>query len=693
MTGKSWRLLFPAFITLLLAGTSVIATPQEKSDSLSAQMKQEYQPSSPIQNELLLIFQEARNERKLNPVRSTQLYEEFYSKSVSAHEQYYAAMALFEICRVYMDRHLYFTAMEYSLKAYNILTDNHLQSKSNYFMIGIGNCYFQTGNYLVSEGYFRQAEQLFIKTNDFHGEAVALNNIGLVKQKLQQKDSALWYFQKALVQRRKINVMPNIGHSYYYIGTAYFDQGNRGEARKYFEMAIPILKISSDNIFLRQDYISTLADTYFELGKLCDLQGEHNQAMVNYNNALAICDTINEKVKMPDIYIAIGHSYIGIKDLKKALDSYREALQIADSANLPEMKKNCYENIIQVFIKADQNDSVSLYFEKYRLVNDTIQAQMISGRFNEISMAIRIRETENDARISQNRSNMAIAFLVSSGVLLLILIMVSLVYISKLRKQRKIAEAEIGARILAENDLEKLNLELKEINAGKDRFISILSHDLRSPFNALMGFADLLVEETEDKNIPEIRQYSKMVQKISRGAYQLLENLLTWSRLQMGTLKVQPTNLHLYDEVSVVVDSMMVLASRKNIRIRNLVSADALVYADSNMLQSIVRNLISNAVKFTKQEGVIQITSESENDFHLIRVSDTGTGISAGISEKLFGGSNELVSTYGTENEKGHGLGLKLCRDMVEKNGGRIWLESTSAEGSVIALHLPAGKN
>ena len=106
----------------------MIATPQEKSDSLSAQMKQEYQPSSPIQNELLLIFQEARNERKLNPVRSTQLYEEFYSKSVSAHEQYYAAMALFEICRVYMDRHLYFTAMEYSLKAYHILNDNHLQS-------------------------------------------------------------------------------------------------------------------------------------------------------------------------------------------------------------------------------------------------------------------------------------------------------------------------------------------------------------------------------------------------------------------------------------------------------------------------------------------------------------------------------------------------------------------------------------
>ncbi len=693
MVGKSWLLLFPAFFLLLIPSMSVIAGQQAKSDTLSSELKRDYQPSTPAQYELLMIFQKARNERKKNPVRSIQLYEEFYNESVSAHEPYFSATALFEICRVYMDRHLYITAMEYSLKAYHILTDNHLQSKSNYFMIGIGNCYFQTGNYLISEGYFRQAEQLFVKTGDFHGEAVALNNIGLVKQKLSQKDSALWYFQKALLQRRKLNQLPNIGHSYYYIGTALFDLGKFTDARNYFEMAIPMLNIPTDNIFLRHDYLSTKADAWFELGKLCVLQNEHNQALVNYNNALTICDTINEKVKMPEIYIAVGHSYLWIKDFKQALDSYRKAMKIADSANLPEMKKSCYENIIEVFIRTGQNDSVSSYFEKYSLVNDTIQAQMIKSRFNEISMAIRIRESENEARVRQNKSNLTIAFLISSGMLLLILILISMVYISKLRKRKKMAEAEIRARVQAENDLEKLNLELKEINKGKDRFISILSHDLRSPFNALIGFSDLLVEETEDKNIPEIRQYSKMVQKISRSAYQLLENLLTWSRLQMGTLKVQPASLQLYEEVSVVIDSMMVIASRKNIRIRNIVSADALVFADINMLQAIVRNLISNAIKFTNQEGVIQITSASENDFHVIRVSDTGTGIPGEISDNLFGGGNELLSTYGTDNEKGHGLGLKLCHDMVEINGGRIWLESTSPEGSVIAFSIPAVKN
>jgi tetratricopeptide (TPR) repeat protein len=129
----------------------------------------------------LKIFQDARAERKVNPNLSIQLYQEFYDKFIASHEPYYAATALFEICRIFTDRHLYFPAMEYSLRAYQILADNHLEEKSNYFTIGIGNCYSQKGNYLVAEEYFRQAQILFSKNSDFHGEAVALNNIGLVK--------------------------------------------------------------------------------------------------------------------------------------------------------------------------------------------------------------------------------------------------------------------------------------------------------------------------------------------------------------------------------------------------------------------------------------------------------------------------------------------------------------------------------
>ena len=155
----------------------------------------------------------------------------------------------------------------------------------------------------------------------------------------------------------------------------------------------------------------------------------------------------------------------------------------------------------------------------------------------------------------------------------------------------------------------------------------------------------------------------------------------------------QPADLSLYDEVSSAVDSMMVVASKKALRIRNLVNADAIVHADSTMIQSVLRNLVSNAVKFTKPEGTIEIRSELSKSFYIIKVSDNGVGIPKEFREKLFKDADGMISTNGTDNEKGHGLGLLLCRYMVEKNGGSIWLESTSGTGSTFAFTMPASGN
>ena len=691
MISKFWlcQIIFVLLFCFTCSANAQARTP----DTLGADLRRDYIPVTKEQYDLLLIFQNARYARKQNPAKAIELYQEFYDKSVREKEMYYAATALFEICRVYMDQHLYFQAMEYSLRAYQVLADNDLEKKSNYFMIGIGNCYFQTGNYLIAEGDFKKAEQLFIQNNDHFGIAVAQNNIGLCKQKLNQQDSALVYFKRALSHRNKTRQPAIIGHSYYYIGTAYANLGKVEEARRYFNLAIPLLNLIVDDIFLRHDLSSTLGEVYFELGKLNAREKEPKEAILNFTKALEIFDTIAEQVKEPPVYIAIGYSYRDLKDFPLAMKAYRDALRIAYSKELLDVEKSCYQNMIQVFQLTNRTDSVSVYLEKFYHVTDTIQAQMISSRFNEIRLALKIREAENESRTLQQKSDYAIVFFVTVGFLMLLLIIISLIYIRKQRKNAKIAAAEIKARVQAEKDLEKLNLELKEVNTNKDRFISIMSHDLRSPFNALLGFADLLVEETADKNIPEIRHYSKIVQQIASATFQLLENLLTWSRLQIGTIPFQPANLHLYDEVSVVIDTMMVLASRKSIRIRNLVSADAMVIADNNMIQAIFRNLISNAVKFTKAEGTIEIRSEYTEGFYIIRISDNGVGIPPEISGKLFLETNGLVSTNGTENEKGHGLGLLLCRHMVEKNGGRIWLESTSVKGSTFAFTLPPVKD
>jgi len=158
----------------------------------------------------------------------------------------------------------------------------------------------------------------------------------------------------------------------------------------------------------------------------------------------------------------------------------------------------------------------------------------------------------------------------------------------------------------------------------------------------------------------------------------------------MGNIPFQPVPLQLYGEVSVVINSIMVQASRKSIQIHNQVHADIMVTADANMLQAILRNLISNAIKFTKTGGSVEVYSEANKGYQAIRVKDNGIGIAQNISEKLFREADSMVSTNGTENEKGHGLGLLLCRYMVEKNGGTIWLDSTSGKGSTFAFTLPA---
>lgn len=670
--------------------TNAAYEPTDKKDTLPDEIIKTYDPGSKVQYDLLKIFDKGRKARLKDPELAIKYYNEFYDKSEEAGEKFLAAIALFEISRIYVDRQLYFQAIDYSLRAYRLFTENHLENKSSYFPIGVGNCYFHIGNYLTAESFYRQAEKFFLRSNDHFGAAVSENNIGLVKQKISQYDSALFYFLKALDHRSKARQIAAIGHSYYYIGTAYRDLDDHKQARKYFQMAIPLLMISSDDLFLRHDYEKTMADVYFELGKLCDEEQKPSEAIANYRTALNVLDTIFEQIWTPEIYLAMGKSFIDLGQNGQAMGQFRSALRIADSAGLLDAKSLCYGKMIRLFLREKQDDSVAAYLEKYRIETDSIQARMVHSRFQEVDLAQRILESENAMQSLKERNAGAMVFMLTVGSMLLLLIVISVIYIRKQRKNAHIAFAEIRARMEAEQKLEKLNLELKEINAEKDRFISILSHDLRSPFNALLGFADLLVEESSGKDIPEIRQYSRMVQQIARNTFQLLENLLAWSRLQMGNIPFQPSKLELYPEVSMVTDSLMVNASKKSIRIRNLVSAEAVVTADSNMLQAILRNLISNAIKFTKPEGIIEIRSGQEDGFQVISVSDNGIGISAEISSKLFSEQNELVSSPGTENEKGHGLGLLLCRHMVEKNGGRIWLESTSPRGTTFSFTLPA---
>ncbi len=240
--------------------------------------------------------------------------------------------------------------------------------------------------------------------------------------------------------------------------------------------------------------------------------------------------------------------------------------------------------------------------------------------------------------------------------------------------------------------IEILNTQLNELNASKDKFISILAHDLKNPFNTLLGFSEMLLSEVRTLNIEEIESQVNTIFDASKKMYNLLDDLLMWAKLQRQKIPFKPQKIDLNCICCDVVEQIQFLANVKNINIQCLASNNIYLYADKNMLQTILRNLISNAIKFTKNEGKIHINAEINNNIVTVIVADNGIGIEQEEIKKLFNLA-EFHSTQGTANEQGTGLGLLLCKSFVEIHKGNIWVESIKGEGSSFKFSMPMFKD
>lgn len=237
---------------------------------------------------------------------------------------------------------------------------------------------------------------------------------------------------------------------------------------------------------------------------------------------------------------------------------------------------------------------------------------------------------------------------------------------------------------------ENKNNELKliELNATKDKFFSIIAHDLKNPINSILGFSEHLIEKVNEKDYEQIGEFADIVRQSTNRALDLLMNLMVWAQSQSGRMEYNPA----YFEIETIVNEAILLmkgnAEQKSIIILNKLSSGILVYADKAMLSTVLRNLISNAIKFTQPNGKITVTSVVQQNELTISVIDTGVGITKERINKLFKIS-EVYSTQGTQKEEGTGLGLILCKEFIEKNKGKIWAESLIGTGTTFYFSLP----
>ena len=243
----------------------------------------------------------------------------------------------------------------------------------------------------------------------------------------------------------------------------------------------------------------------------------------------------------------------------------------------------------------------------------------------------------------------------------------------------------------AEEEISFKNEQLQLINAEKDKFFSIIAHDLRGPLSAFVDATQILTEEIQNMDLEEIKDITMSMKTSASNIYGLLENLLEWSRLRRGAMDFVPENLNLKKKIEASIDVLSESARKKRIGLTISVPGELEIRADIHMFDTIIRNLISNAIKFTISGGKVIVTANYNGDHYIVvKISDSGIGMAPELRNKLFQ-IDEKTSRPGTEGETSTGLGLLLCKEFIEKHGGKIWVESSVGQGSTFSFSLPLG--
>ncbi len=331
-------------------------------------------------------------------------------------------------------------------------------------------------------------------------------------------------------------------------------------------------------------------------------------------------------------------------------------------------------------VKVHDSDHVYAHFEsnqyigEYSLVDSTPRSASVTAE--EPTKLLRL-DQENFFALITKRPNISEAMLKA--------LVLRLRDYNKLEAELTQKNKEIERQA---QELDKQRNELEALNSTKDKFFAIIAHDLKNPFSTVLGLSELLAKEFENFDSDSLRNFITQIYKYSNNTFNLLENLLQWSMVQTGRMPLRPKMVNLKSIIEENVELLSGNAKNKNIDIQVVSSNDCTAYVDINQITTVVRNLLSNAIKFTPTDGNIEVIVESKGDYWEIAVKDNGIGVSEDDIKKLFL-IDSNPTTIGTSKEEGTGLGLILCKEFIERNGGEIWVESKVEQGSTFYFTVP----
>lgn len=553
----------------------------------------------------------------------------------------------------------------------------------------MGYMYLIHGDISNAQVYGENAMKVFRNLNFEQGLAYSYSNLGLTYQALKQYDAAMALFQQAIDIHTKNNNEIGMAAVMSCIGETHLLQQNPDSALFYFEGQ---LKIAESN-----GHKKYMARALKGIGEVHHNRGNNTEALRMLEKAMDLCIEKNDNHLLIDIHISKALVFAETGRISEGENELQEALVLARKLRLPKSVysiRKAYSALLNNgMVNKEANEIFLGLFELYNSLYEDLQKETIKNENLQFqtSQSLEQAKAEINMQTATKRYLFVIVFL---SVLLAFVLLwrfqsKKLLY-QKLQKKNLDIEREMDEKNRVLEALRNSEEELKNSNVVKDKFFSIIAHDLKSPFNAILGLSELLYENHSQYGERQAREMVKLIRDSADRTLHLLENLLVWSQSQGKRMEFRPVKLGLKLVVDEIFELQHSAARKKSIALANTVSGRQTVRADREMLNTVLRNLVSNAIKFTPDRGIITAGASEHSipGFVVVWLEDTGMGIPEEMQDSIFGLANSETKR-GRHKNSGTGLGLVLCREFVEMHGGTIWVESLPGEGSKFSFSLP----
>ncbi len=564
----------------------------------------------------------------------------------------------------------------------------------------ISNAYVSIGNSYSYVNLFNTALEYYLKSLKELKDTLLVNNLariylfmGQIYNKLHRYDSAricLNFANKYLSRSNKPQIK-NIILTYY--GEVEQNTGNYDKAKDFYQEALSLYQTSKDTV--------NMINTLRYITDLYDVMQDFEKERILLKKSIMLATLSKQPLNVCQSTLTLARCYINKGDLAKAYPLLLKGDTCLSRINDMEINKSLFLTYSKYFEKKNDLEKAYNYYNKYLQVDDSLQNRyfhlvknLFDIRYNTESKIKELNLLTNNDQIQSLKYQKNIFYKdISEGIFfffLTILIVLIIIYLQKQHAKRKLLETNKKLEQV-NKELEKRKEKQQYENQIRNKLFMILAHDLINPFNALLGFAELLSEEIHEFDRKDIKRHSEFIYQSARQLHFLLENLLQWARIQTGRIKFVPSYIEADKIIRDVIDTYHYVAEKKGITITVDSDENLIVYADENMLADILRNLVHNAIKFTDKEGTINIKGVRENGKVTLWVCDNGSGISEEELDKLFNLEYHFTRK-GTSGEQGTGLGLIICKELLDQHHSKLNVQSHPGKGSCFSFSLSQKK-